>query len=198
MLFGCDVDEQAVDWARVQYADLHLASTSFSPPLPYPDAKFDLVYSSSVFTHLDADAQLAWLHEFERVLSPGGVALISVYGEDALQRYRSGDLLGVSRNFRSRLGRHESLAKAGVIFEPYASLAWNNFNFSLSGKRYGITFDGETYVRTEWSKVLDVIAVFPRSWWYEIQDLVLLSKPSADSPSVNGHYERRQLASAHP
>jgi SAM-dependent methyltransferase len=177
-LFGCDVDADAIAWAQRSYPDLRLASTGFSPPLPYREDDFDLVYSSSVFTHLDAAAQQRWLEEFKRVLRPGGLALISVYGEHAFRGYQSGELLGVSRDFRERLSRYESLDSAGIVFEPYARSAWNNFNFVGVAEVYGITFDGEAYVRREWSKSLDVSAVLPRSWWSSRQDLVILRKPS--------------------
>ena len=37
-----------------------------------------MVHSISVFTHLDATFQDAWLAELKRVLKPGGLALFSV------------------------------------------------------------------------------------------------------------------------
>jgi SAM-dependent methyltransferase len=176
-LFGCDVDADAIAWAQRSYPNLQLVSTGFNPPLPYREDDFDLVYSSSVFTHLDAGGQRTWLEEFKRVLRPGGLAVISVYGEDAFRGYRSGELVGVSRDFRDRLSRYESLDSAGIVFEPYERSTWNNFNFVGVDEVYGMTFDGEAYVRREWSKSLDVTAVLPRSWWSSHQDLVILRKP---------------------
>jgi SAM-dependent methyltransferase len=175
-LFGCDVDEEAIAWARRKHSDLQLALNGIEYQLPYPNDKFDLVYSSSVFTHIDAVAQDGWLKEFKRVLRPGGLALISVYGEHAFRGYRSGGLLGVSRDFPYRLSRYESLDSAGFVFEPYTRSTWNNFNFVGTQQSYGITFHGEAYVRGEWSKFLDVVAILPRSWWGSIQDLVILEK----------------------
>lgn len=176
-LFGCDIDAEAIRWAQGHHPRLRLSVSPANPPLPYADAAFDLVYSSSVFTHIDADAQRGWLEEMTRVLRPGGLALISVYGRHAFDGYRSGRLLGVSRDFQQRLARHDSLDGPGIVFAPYARSIWKNFNFAGSSDAYGITFNSEDYIRREWARCLDVVAVLPRAWWLSTQDLVILEQP---------------------
>jgi SAM-dependent methyltransferase len=183
-LFGCDIDGEAIEWAQSHLAGVRLARNGLNPPLPYPDATFDLVYSSSVFTHIDADAQRGWLQAIKRVLRPGGLALISVYGEHAFDGYRSGRLLGVSRDFQSRLADYGSLDGPGIVFAPYGRSAWNNFNFVGTSEAYGITFNSESYVRREWSKHLDVVTVLPRSWWFTSQDLVVLENPRRERETL--------------
>jgi SAM-dependent methyltransferase len=79
-LVGSDVDAEAIGWLRAAYPDLEVAVNRFSPPLPFEDDEFDAVVSYSVFTHLDEQSQFAWLHELRRVLSPEGVALLTVQG----------------------------------------------------------------------------------------------------------------------
>ena len=51
------------------------------PPLDFPDGKFGLIYSYSVFTHLSADRQKPWMKELVRVLRPGGMLLLTVSGK---------------------------------------------------------------------------------------------------------------------
>jgi ubiquinone/menaquinone biosynthesis C-methylase UbiE len=51
------------------------------PPLEYEDSKFDLIYSMSVFTHLDEYRQFQWLIELKRVLREDGILIITVYDE---------------------------------------------------------------------------------------------------------------------
>lgn len=41
-----------------------------TPPLPYRDDQFDIIYCISVFTHFDEEMQDLWLHELTRVLNP--------------------------------------------------------------------------------------------------------------------------------
>ena len=79
-VFGCDIDGRMVEWcaAHLPFADVRV--TPLSPPLPYDDAAFDLVYAFSVFTHLPEDLQRAWIDELTRVARPGGHLLITTLG----------------------------------------------------------------------------------------------------------------------
>ncbi len=43
-------------------------------------ATFDLVYAYSVFSHLSAPLADAWVHEFARVLKPGGILIVTSRG----------------------------------------------------------------------------------------------------------------------
>jgi SAM-dependent methyltransferase len=182
-LHGCDVDPQAIDWTARHYRDLHLTRTDFNPPLPYPDQTFDLVYSSSVFTHLDRTSQLDWLDELWRVMCPGALALISIHGEHAASEYRSGAELGVSRAFGKRL-QGSDLRNEGVLFVPHPRSRWNDFGFvgRAAASTYGMTFNSAAHVRDEWSRSLRVVTILPRSWW-SIQDLVVLER-AADAAST--------------
>ncbi|HEX2390830.1 MAG TPA: class I SAM-dependent methyltransferase, partial [Casimicrobiaceae bacterium] len=73
-LTGCDIDRDNVAWCTA-----HLPGTfgpsQLTPPLPFPDRAFDLVYGISVFTHLREPMQLRWLVELARVTSPGALLL---------------------------------------------------------------------------------------------------------------------------
>jgi len=75
-LTGVDVDEAAVDWCRRHLSGTYLPLSTV-PGLPFSDAQFDLIYAVSVFTHLPADAQTAWLTELRRALKPSGLVLIT-------------------------------------------------------------------------------------------------------------------------
>jgi SAM-dependent methyltransferase len=80
---GVDVDAEAIEWCRTKLPGAEFACGQPMPPLPpLPGgADFDLIYAVSVFTHLNEDFQRAWVGELERVLKPGGILLVSVYGE---------------------------------------------------------------------------------------------------------------------
>lgn len=87
-IFGCDIDANMVAWCRenLRFADVTI--NELSPPLPYGDACFDLVYAFSVMTHLSEDLQQAWLRDVRRVLRPGGYFLFSTLGEYYASRNR--------------------------------------------------------------------------------------------------------------
>ncbi|MGO9997246.1 MAG: class I SAM-dependent methyltransferase [Acetobacteraceae bacterium] len=80
---GVDVDADAVDWCCKHLNRGHFLTIAPIPPLPYPSAHFDFVYCLSVFTHLDEPMQDIWLAELGRVLKPGGVLLLTIYGSAA-------------------------------------------------------------------------------------------------------------------
>lgn len=85
---GCDVNPDAVEWCAEQLPFAHYEVTGLTPPLPYPDGAFGLVYAFSVFTHLPRDAQLTWIRECTRVLRPGGYLFVSTLGEHFLDQGR--------------------------------------------------------------------------------------------------------------
>jgi SAM-dependent methyltransferase len=87
-VFGCDINPRMVDWCAANLGFAEVRVNDISPPLPYPDSSFDLVYALSVITHLPEDLQHAWIQECLRVLRPDGYLLISTLGEYYLSRKR--------------------------------------------------------------------------------------------------------------
>ncbi len=88
-LQGADVSARAVEWNRAHMPFARFDATGREPPLPYPPETFDLVLAISVVTHLPEELHLRWLAELRRVLRRGGMALVSVHGDDvALQQLR--------------------------------------------------------------------------------------------------------------
>ena len=108
-LHGADVDPDAVAWCVAHLPGAHFQANAALPPLDYPAETFDLIYAISVFTHLHADGQKQWLAELARLLRPGGILLLTVYGErvrrgwdqNRLRRLeREGFLFETSRKLR--------------------------------------------------------------------------------------------------
>jgi SAM-dependent methyltransferase len=90
-VFGCDINPKMVDWCNDHLPFVEAAVNELSPPLPYREATFDLVYAFSVMTHLSEDLQRAWMRECRRVLKPGGYLLFSTLGEYYVSRNRLTD-----------------------------------------------------------------------------------------------------------
>jgi SAM-dependent methyltransferase len=81
-LYGCDINEVLVSWAREHLPpSIRIDRTGPAPPLPYSDGQFDLVTAVSVFTHLGLTGQRLWCSELARVLRPGGTLLLTLHGE---------------------------------------------------------------------------------------------------------------------
>jgi SAM-dependent methyltransferase len=82
---GTDYNPHLVGWCAEHLTFADFALNSFDPPLPFGDACFDLVYSISIFTHLDEPLQVPWMRELTRVVRPGGWLLITLSGEERLR-----------------------------------------------------------------------------------------------------------------
>jgi SAM-dependent methyltransferase len=79
--WGCDIDAESIAWLDENLSPpLHVFENGAEPPLSVPDAKFDLVYAVSVFTHL-VESWSSWLLELRRVLKPGGLLVATFMGE---------------------------------------------------------------------------------------------------------------------
>lgn len=78
--FGLDPDPKALARARRKARRARVAirwDQGYAQRLPYPDDSFDVVLSTLMFHHLDAEDQDAVLVETLRVLRPGGALLLA-------------------------------------------------------------------------------------------------------------------------
>ena len=79
--WGCDIDAPSVAWVQANLSPpLRVFDNAFAPPLALNEGYFDLVYASSVFTHI-GDLWSDWLLELHRILAPGGRLISSFLGE---------------------------------------------------------------------------------------------------------------------
>jgi SAM-dependent methyltransferase len=88
---GCDINPKMVQWCNEHLTFAEVVVNELSPPLPYPDSSFGLVYAFSVVTHLPEDLQQSWIRECLRVLNPDGYLLLSTMGSYYASRKRLTD-----------------------------------------------------------------------------------------------------------
>lgn len=87
-VYGCDINPKMVEWCETNLPFAEVAVNELSPPLPYTQGTFGLVYAFSVMTHLSEELQHEWVAECRRVLEPGGFLLFSTLGEYFVSRDR--------------------------------------------------------------------------------------------------------------
>lgn len=84
-LWGLDIDAKLIYWNKLNLGDrANFATTTLIPHLPFGDGHFDLVYTGSVFTHID-DLAEAWLLEIARVLKKGAIFYLTIHDESTVQ-----------------------------------------------------------------------------------------------------------------
>lgn len=105
---GSDVDVPSIEWCRSNLTSAVFSVNGVLPPLHAPDGAFDLVYSISVFTHLNEEHQRRWLSELHRVIRPGGFLLFTVHGEQTWSELPAAD--------------REVLQRAGFLFKTSSKL----------------------------------------------------------------------------
>jgi ubiquinone/menaquinone biosynthesis C-methylase UbiE len=126
---GADIDGQAIEWCRMYLASYgEFVVNDISPPLPFNDGFFDLIYCISIFTHLPENLQFAWLKEITRVLKVDGRALLSTLPLEAMSK-PAGDKQAAG-GFRHPVGK-------GTQGLP---------------KTYQDSYHSREYIEAEWSK----------------------------------------------
>ena len=157
-LYGTDVDEKEINWCRKNLNKIcHFETNSYLPPLKYETNTFDLIYSISVFTHLEEQSQFLWLKELHRIAKPKSLVIISV-------------------NRISMLSDEET-SKKGIIVRERTTDAVQR---SWLGKKeypssYYDAFHNPEYIKREWSKYFRIIDYCPGAIT-SYQDAVVLEK----------------------
>jgi len=157
-LHGTDIDADAIDWCRHHVPHAEVTVNHADPPLPYPARSFDLVFSHSVFTHLDEQRQDAWLSELQRVTRPGALLVLSTHGEVDL-----GD---------DAWGIRERLEGQGIAFIDNVFGSW----YPLP-HWYQRTHHAPWYVFEHWGRWFKISAYLPGAA-VGGQDQILLERPA--------------------
>jgi hypothetical protein len=163
VLTGCDIDHDNIEWCSA-----HLPGTfvgcSMSPPLPFADASFDLIYSVSVFTHLREPMQMQWLEELSRVMKRGAMLLTTIHGQTAID---------FSRQPPSEYARlQEEVRAKGIVFTGDNSQLDGHADH---GGEYVNVLHSLDYVRRVWGRTFEVVHILPGYILHH--DLVVLRKP---------------------
>lgn len=190
-VYGCDINDQLVEWCSANLPDVTTVKNGSMPPIPFEDETFDLVYSLSIFTHLPEEAALAWLTELNRVLAEDGIAILTTHGYPAMDTIAESEIHQQMFRLTSEAARNmrDRLEQEGFQYLRYDADVITAAN---AGDDYGNSFTHEGYIRSKWSEAgFDVVEFTPggmRGW----QDLTVLrkrkdmKKPSSKSGAQSG------------
>ena len=172
-LHGCDIDATAIAWCRENLDWVTTRVSTTAPPLPYDDGVFDLLYSISVFSHLEERNHLAWIAELARVSKPGGLVVLTTHGPAALARLAGNPAACAEVGLTTAQvdSAQRDLARAGYAFCRQEDLAHD-------ADLYGMTFLSPAYVERHWNahfEVLEHASQVLQGW----QDIVVLRSRSA-------------------
>jgi len=78
--YASDVNDKSIAWCRQFLTGIHFLNQQLIPPLPVDEQKFDFIYGISILTHLNEHSHFLWMEEFQRILKPGGLLLLTTQG----------------------------------------------------------------------------------------------------------------------
>lgn len=140
---GIDIDPMNIEWCKTNLTGANFILVSPDLPLKLPKACFDLIIGHSVFTHLKEIDQFLWLAELNRLLKPGGKAIVTVMANysSAIEPFDNSSFITLQTN--------------GIL-----DLGWQNDGVdSQKPGYYRRIFHSLDYIQKNWNAFFDVIAV---------------------------------------
>lgn len=151
-VFGMDVTEEFIDICRATFHSHHFIVNEPFPPTPVPAGRFDYIVAYSVFSHLSEAACAAWMQEFSRILTPGGIVAVTTRSRafiDYCQALDARQLTGYSLALAELF---EDFGQARQDYDAGRFLHVNTPGVSGGGRMnasfYGESFTPQSYART--------------------------------------------------
>jgi SAM-dependent methyltransferase len=157
-LWGLDCNEQLIDFCRESNPWARFMLNDPLPPTDLATDHFDLAFSYSVFTHMREDVHFAWLDELRRVVTPGGLLILTVRPRHFIPYCASLNtesapqpgLVGLFPDLEQTLRDYDS---GRFVYAPYPASGY--------GEWWGEACISRAYVEREWTTrgfaVLDFI-----------------------------------------
>lgn len=175
-LIGCDIDAMNIAWVKTHLPESITAfQNTVYPHLPLPDASVDVVTAFSVFTHLDK-LEDAWLLEIHRILKPGGLFYVTAHTERVWARIADRPhALEPMLKCRSEWSFPKGITISEALFRKAMPEDFLILRFQEAGAYVSQTFHSDRYIRTNWGRIFDVLAIHD-AYNIDFQDVILLRK----------------------
>jgi len=170
----CDVDASAMEYLAKTFDEVDVKTTNFKPPLPYDDNTFDVVYSISIWTHLHADDQIAWLKEMRRIIKPGGYLMATTSSYKAIDHRKNGMKIPTWQDVT-----YDDLRREGILYRESPTLyleAHSKKYFPGITDSYGQTSNDPAYIINHWSEIFEIKRHYINDIG-GIQDMNILKNP---------------------
>jgi len=164
-VWGVDIHAEAIRWAQAHLPPFHFVTTTTAPHLPFEDRSFDLVYATSVWTHI-GDLDDAWLLEVRRLMKPGGRLYFTISDAETLGRIAREAPGHASNDHVAALH-----AETGMLGRP-----WRAFITRTTPWRQRVVYDRADFL-AHISRWMEPRAVIPGGHGW--QTAILLAKPAA-------------------
>ena len=138
---GVDVDRAQIAWAG-RHLPGRFSTIAPAPPMAFAGESFDVVFTISVFTHLDEAEQIAWLEELRRLLRPGGLLIATTHAPRIAVEARGAATVGA--------GELDALERTGFLFRP-----------SVGPFNEQAAFHSREYLSREWGGRYGFVAFHP-------------------------------------
>jgi SAM-dependent methyltransferase len=184
---GLDIVKPMIDWCRDNITEHHqnfhfhhadLANTCYQGgsgdaatyAFPFPDKTFDVVFATSVFTHLLPPSAKNYAREIARIMKPGGRAMMSFY------------LL--TDEWRRRVAAGEALFPT-FAYELDGCRVWDDkqpeviVGYEESAARFMLADAGLPIKMVNYGSLTR-----PRPNEGVVQDCIIVSRPTAGPPHV--------------
>lgn len=91
-IFGSDYNSKTIEWCQKNIPGIHFSKNNLQPTLEFRNNFFDIIYATSVFTHLSEEMHYAWMNELKRVCKPNGIIFLTTHGVNCRHKLTSEEL----------------------------------------------------------------------------------------------------------
>jgi cyclopropane fatty-acyl-phospholipid synthase-like methyltransferase len=189
-ILGLDPLPTMVELCQDMYTgfDVQFAHNNPLAPSTLASGSLDLIIGYSVFSHLNEQVSTGWIHEFARLLRPGGLACITTHGVGILDYAQQ-----LLDDPTQQAGLwHELLASGFGTNAAQLRSEYNNGQFvhvahgggsALDDSYYGDSLFNEAFARRNWGSILDVVEFIPAGTGKLPQSLLVLQKRTSNAAS---------------
>jgi SAM-dependent methyltransferase len=165
-LYGCDCWPEIVEIAHRDnpWCDFSVVPTLPDASFSFAQQSLDIIYLYSVFSHLSAEAHLAWVDKFREAMSPGGLLIATTRDRRFLERLARKRISEKNRGMWTSMLATEAFPDIDQTLRDYDSGAFcyapTGGGGPLAASFYGEAAVPEQWFRNNW-RGFEILSVVP-------------------------------------